>query len=84
MSLELNYAIKLAHAAREYDLKWIEEALSPDHYSGYAELKKQAPPGMPVRTGEHVITHNSPFAEFLMMAPKARSSRAHVQSAAAR
>jgi L-rhamnonate dehydratase len=130
MSLELNYAIKLAHAAREYDLKWIEEALSPDDYWGYAELKKQAPQGMLVTTGEHeatrwgfrmllemgccdiiqpdvgwcgglteiikisaladargalviphgssvysyhfVITrHNSPFAEFLMMAPKA-------------
>jgi L-rhamnonate dehydratase len=130
MSLELNYAIKLAQAAHEYDLKWIEEALSPDDYWGYAELKKQAPKGMLVTTGEHeatrwgfrmllemgccdiiqpdvgwcggmtelikisaladargalviphgssvysyhfVITrHNSPFAEFLMMAPKA-------------
>ncbi|HEY0680824.1 MAG TPA: L-rhamnonate dehydratase [Steroidobacter sp.] len=130
MSLELNYAVKLAHAAHEYGLKWIEEALSPDDYWGYAELKKQAPKGMLVTTGEHeatrwgfrmllemgccdiiqpdvgwcggltelikisaladargalviphgssvysyhfVITrHNSPFAEFLMMAPKA-------------
>lgn len=130
MSLELNYAIKLAQAAHEYDLKWIEEALSPDDYWGYAELKKQAPKGMLVTTGEHeatrwgfrmllemgccdiiqpdvgwcggmtelikisaladargalviphgssvysyhfVITrHNSPFAEFLMMAPQA-------------
>ncbi|MBM0104755.1 L-rhamnonate dehydratase [Steroidobacter sp. S1-65] len=130
MSLELNYAIRLAQAAHEYDLKWIEEALSPDDYWGYAELKKQAPRGMLVTTGEHeatrwgfrmllemgccdiiqpdvgwcggmtelikisaladargalviphgssvysyhfVITrHNSPFAEFLMMAPKA-------------
>lgn len=130
MSLELNYAIKLAQAAHEYDLKWLEEALSPDDYWGYAELKKQAPKGMLVTTGEHeatrwgfrmllemgccdiiqpdvgwcggltelikisaladargalviphgssvysyhfVITrHNSPFAEFLMMAPKA-------------
>lgn len=130
MSLELNYAVRLAHAAHEHGLKWIEEALSPDDYWGYAELKKQAPRGMLVTTGEHeatrwgfrmllemgccdiiqpdvgwcggltelvkisaladargalviphgssvysyhfVITrHNSPFAEFLMMAPKA-------------
>ena len=130
MSLDLNYAVRLAQAAHEHDLKWIEEALSPDDYWGYAELKKQAPRGMLVTTGEHeatrwgfrmllemgccdiiqpdvgwcggltelikisaladargalviphgssvysyhfVITrHNSPFAEFLMMAPKA-------------
>ncbi|AUN33477.1 L-rhamnonate dehydratase [Niveispirillum cyanobacteriorum] len=130
MALDLNYATKLAHKAHEYGLKWIEEALSPDDYWGYAELKKKAPPGMLVTTGEHeatrwgfrmlmemdccdiiqpdvgwcggvteltkianmadsrgimviphgssvysyhfVITrHNSPFAEFLMMAPKA-------------
>lgn len=130
MSLDLPYAVKLAHAAHEYGLKWIEEALPPDDYWGYADLRRKAPPGMLVTTGEHeatrwgfrmllemgccdivqpdvgwcggmtelikisaladahstlvvphgssvysyhfVITrHNSPFAEFLMMAPKA-------------
>lgn len=130
MALDVNYATRLAHKAHEYGLKWIEEALSPDDYWGYAELKKNAPAGMLVTTGEHeatrwgfrmllemdccdiiqpdvgwcggvtellkisaladargklvvphgssvysyhfVITrHNSPFAEFLMMAPKA-------------
>jgi L-rhamnonate dehydratase len=131
MSLDLNYATRLAQAAwKESGLKWIEEALSPDDYWGYRDLKKSVPPGMLVTTGEHeatrwgfrmllemeccdiiqpdvgwcggvtelikianladahgklmvphgssvysyhfVITrHNSPFAEFLMMAPKA-------------
>jgi len=130
MSLDLNYSIKLAQRAHDYGLKWIEEALSPDDYWGYAELKRNAPRGMLVTTGEHeatrwgfrmllemgccdiiqpdvgwcggmtelqkiaaladsrgvmviphgssvysyhfVITrHNSPFAEFLMMAPAA-------------
>ena len=130
MSLDLNYSIKLAQRAQDYGLKWIEEALSPDDYWGYAELKRNAPRGMLVTTGEHeatrwgfrmllemgccdiiqpdvgwcggmtelqkiaaladsrgvmviphgssvysyhfVITrHNSPFAEFLMMAPAA-------------
>jgi L-rhamnonate dehydratase len=134
MSLDLNYATRLAHKAHAYGLKWIEEALSPDDYWGYAALKKAAPPGMLVTTGEHeatrwgfrmllemdccdiiqpdvgwcggvtelikianladsrgvmmiphgssvysyhfVITrHNSPFAEFLMMAPKADEVR---------
>jgi L-rhamnonate dehydratase len=130
MSLDLNYATRLAHAAHEHGLKWIEEALSPDDYWGYRDLKKAAPPGMLVTTGEHEATrwgfrmllemeccdiiqpdvgwcggltelvkisnladargvmtiphgssvysyhfvatrHNSPVAEFLMMAPKA-------------
>lgn len=130
MSLDLDYATRLAHAAREYGLKWIEEALPPDDYWGYATLRKRVPPDMLVTTGEHestrwgfrlllemgccdliqpdvgwcgglselikisaladahrvavvphgssvysyhfvVTRHNSPFAEFLMMAPKA-------------
>jgi len=130
MSLDLNYATRLAHAAKEYGLKWLEEALPPDDYWGYAELRRSVPRGMMVTTGEHEATrwgfrmlfemgcadlvqpdvgwcggitelikisaladahnvlvvphgssvysyhfvvtrHNSPFAEFLMMAPKA-------------
>ena len=130
MSLDLNYATRLAQAAHEYRLKWIEEALPPDDYWGYAALRRNAPTGMLVTTGEHEATrwgfrlllemgccdiiqpdvgwcggitelikisaladsygalvvphgssvysyhfvvtrHNSPFAEFLMMAPHA-------------
>ncbi|MBA3324779.1 MAG: L-rhamnonate dehydratase [Rhodobacteraceae bacterium] len=130
MSLDLNYATRFAHKAHAYGLKWIEEALPPDDYWGYAALKKAVPPGMMVSTGEHEATrwgfrmllemgccdliqpdvgwcggitelirisaladahnvlvvphgssvysyhfvvtrHNSPFAEFLMMAPRA-------------
>lgn len=130
MALDVNYAVRLADAAQEFGLKWIEEALSPDDYWGYADLKRKLPPGMLLTTGEHeatrwgfrmllemdccdiiqpdvgwcggltelvkisgladgygrlvvphgssvysyhfVITrHNSPFSEFLMMAPKA-------------
>jgi L-rhamnonate dehydratase len=130
MSLDLNYAIRLAHAGAEFNLKWMEEALPPDDYWGYAELRRNVPAGMMVATGEHEATrwgfrmllemgcadilqpdvgwcggitelikisaladahgvlvvphgssvysyhytitrHNSPFAEFLMMAPKA-------------
>ena len=131
MALDLSYATRLATRAWEQSgLKWIEEALSPDDYWGYRDLKRNVPPGMLVTTGEHeatrwgfrmllemdccdiiqpdvgwcggvtelikianlaeshgklmvphgssvysyhfVITrHNSPFSEFLMMAPKA-------------
>ncbi len=130
MSMDVDYATRLALGAHDYGLKWIEECLPPDDYWGYAALKRNAPPGMLVTTGEHeatrwgfrmllemdccdfiqpdvgwcggltellkisaladshgkmviphgssvysyhfVITrHNSPFAEFLMMAPQA-------------
>jgi len=130
MSLDLPYSIRLAHGAHSAGLKWIEEALSPDDYWGYAELKRNVPAGVLVTTGEHEATrwgfrmllemdccdiiqpdvgwcggitelqkiaalaesrgvlviphgssvysyhfvvtrHNSPFAEFLMMAPEA-------------
>jgi L-rhamnonate dehydratase len=56
MSLDVEYAIRLAHRAAEYGLKWIEEALIPDDYWGYAELKRQAPPGLLITTGEHEAT----------------------------
>jgi L-rhamnonate dehydratase len=56
MSLDLNYATRLATKAWDHGLKWIEEALSPDDYWGYAALKKAAPTGMLVTTGEHEAT----------------------------
>lgn len=56
MSLDLNYARHLANAAREYGLKWLEEALPPDDYWGYAELRRSVPNGRMVTTGEHEAT----------------------------
>ncbi len=56
MSLDLDYAIRLAHAAAEYKMKWIEEALLPDDYWGYRELRKKVHRGMMVTTGEHEAT----------------------------
>lgn len=56
MSLDLNYALRLAHRAAGFGLKWIEEALLPDDYWGYAELRRKAPPGMLITTGEHEAT----------------------------
>jgi L-rhamnonate dehydratase len=56
MSLDLNYATRLAHAAQDVGLKWIEEALPPDDYWGYAALRRNVPKGMMVTTGEHEAT----------------------------
>lgn len=130
MSLDVPYATRLAHELADLGVRWLEEALPPDDYWGYAELRRGLPPGVLCTTGEHeagrfgfrmllemecadilqpdvgwcggltellrisaladahgrlvvphgssvysyhfVITrHNSPFAEFLMMAPGA-------------
>jgi L-rhamnonate dehydratase len=56
MALDVNYATRLARLARDHGLKWIEEAISPDDYWGYAELKRNVPKGMLVTTGEHEAT----------------------------
>ena len=56
MSLDLDYATRLAHRADEWGLKWIEEALLPDDYWGYAELRRRVPSQMLITTGEHEAT----------------------------
>ena len=56
MSLDLNYATRLAQKSHEFGLKWVEECLSPDDYWGYGELCKNVPRGMLVTTGEHEAT----------------------------
>lgn len=57
MSLDVNYATRLATRAwEESRLKWIEEALPPDDYWGYAELRRNVPRGQLVTTGEHEST----------------------------
>lgn len=56
MSLDVNYATRLAHAGHALGLKWIEEAIPPDDYWGYAQLRRNVPAGMLVTTGEHEAT----------------------------
>jgi len=56
MSLDVPYATRLAQAAQQYGLKWVEECLPPDDYWGYAELRRNVPRGMMVSTGEHEAT----------------------------
>jgi len=56
MALDLDYATRLASRCASHGLKWIEEALGPDDYWGYAELKRRVPEDMLVTTGEHEAT----------------------------
>jgi L-rhamnonate dehydratase len=53
MSLTVPYAIKLAHALEPFNLKWIEECLPPNDYSGCSEVRKALRGVTMVTTGEH-------------------------------
>ena len=55
MSLDVAYALEFARAVEPYGLYWIEEALHPDDWEGYRQLKAAAPWVRWV-TGEHEYT----------------------------
>lgn len=55
MSLTLPYSIELARRCEPYNVKWIEEALPPDDYEGYSELKKAVRSTL-ITTGEHEVS----------------------------
>jgi L-rhamnonate dehydratase len=56
MSLDVSYALRLIDAIHPYRFRWIEEALPPDDYWGYAELRRRAPTDLLITTGEHEWT----------------------------
>ena len=56
MSLDLPYAKRLIQGLQPSKPKWIEECFLPDDYWAYRELKKVAPLGTLVTTGEHEAT----------------------------
>ncbi len=55
MSLTVNYAIRLAEAAKPLNIHWWEEVLSPDDNDGYREIKR-AHPTLKWTTAEHEYT----------------------------
>ncbi|HVC34059.1 MAG TPA: mandelate racemase/muconate lactonizing enzyme family protein [Chloroflexota bacterium] len=60
MSLNVEYAVRLAEALRPYHVKWLEELLLPGDLEGYGKLRQRLP-GAVLATGEHwYSTH--PFA----------------------
>jgi L-rhamnonate dehydratase len=52
MSWDVDYTVRFARAAREHDLRWIEEPLPPDDYPGYARLRRRIG-WTQIATGEH-------------------------------
>lgn len=55
MSLSVNYAIRIAEAAKPLNIHWWEEVLSPDDADGYREIKR-AHPTLKWTTAEHEYT----------------------------
>eukprot|EP00698_Gefionella_okellyi_P020098 TRINITY_DN6271_c0_g2_i2.p1 TRINITY_DN6271_c0_g2~~TRINITY_DN6271_c0_g2_i2.p1 ORF type:complete len:374 (+),score=70.21 TRINITY_DN6271_c0_g2_i2:145-1266(+) len=58
MSLTLEYSTTLLKHLQPLDIYWLEEALPPDDYDGYAELRRRAPHygSTMITTGEHEYT----------------------------
>jgi L-rhamnonate dehydratase len=56
MSLNVDYAVRLAEAVEPLGFRWLEEPLKPDDYLGHAELRRRMPGAMTLNTGEHEYT----------------------------
>ena len=52
MSLNNEYAVRLAEALRPYRIKWLEDYLNPDNLDGYQNLRNRIP-WQTLATGEH-------------------------------
>ena len=56
MALDVDYAVRLAHAVEPLGFAWIEEPLPPDDYAGLRRIRDRMPPTMTLNTGEHEYT----------------------------
>jgi L-rhamnonate dehydratase len=56
MALDVDYAVRLAHAVAPLGFTWIEEPLPPDDYAGLRRIRDRMPPTMTLNTGEHEYT----------------------------
>ena len=56
MSLDVDYAARLAHDVADLGFRWIEEPLVPDDYRGHRRLRDRMPASMMLTTGEHEYT----------------------------
>ncbi|MEU1392304.1 MULTISPECIES: L-rhamnonate dehydratase [unclassified Nonomuraea] len=56
MSLDVDYAARLAHAVAPLGFDWIEEPLRPDDYAAHRRLRDRLPAPMALASGEHEYT----------------------------
>ncbi|TVR74230.1 MAG: hypothetical protein EA415_06220 [Sphaerobacteraceae bacterium] len=61
MSLDVEYAVRLAEELKPYRVKWLEDPLLPEDMGGYRKLRSRVPSTV-LATGEHWYTLH-PFAE---------------------
>ncbi len=52
LSMDVEYTVRLAEAVRPYGLKWLEDPIGADDFSGYAALRERLP-WMTLASGEH-------------------------------
>ncbi|MFK7859608.1 MAG: mandelate racemase/muconate lactonizing enzyme family protein [Granulosicoccus sp.] len=64
-SMQVDQAVKAAHAFKPYDLLWFEEPIEPDNLAGFATIAEQT--GMPLAMGENLHTHHE-FSHALQQA----------------
>ena len=60
MSLNVEYAVRLAEALKPYRIKWLEDYLIPEDMDSYFKVRQRLP-GQTLATGEHWYTIH-PFA----------------------
>jgi L-rhamnonate dehydratase len=56
MSLDVEYAVRLADGLDRLGFRWIEEPLRPDEYEAHRRLRARMPARMALATGEHEYT----------------------------
>ena len=56
MSLDVDYAVRLAERLRPYRPGWLEECLLPEDLDGHVALRRRLP-GLTLTTGEHWYSH---------------------------
>jgi L-rhamnonate dehydratase len=52
ISLDVEYAVRLAEVLRPYRIKWLEDSFVPEDLSSYTRLRTRAP-YLTIATGEH-------------------------------
>ena len=59
----LKWALRTAHMLKDYDVGWFEEALRPDAFEDYRELRRASP--VPIAGGE-VLTRRQAFLPWIV------------------